>query len=66
MKINVGLSTLEEETASQGADWLENLEQLAYEQAEKERLGIKDDPKAVYQVNSGGGDQPPAKKKNEE
>ncbi|MEX2629496.1 MAG: phage portal protein [Tistlia sp.] len=40
IRMDAGLSTLEAETAEQGLDWQEVLEQQALEQRERERLGL--------------------------
>ena len=60
MKIDAGLSTLEDEAAEQGKDWQELLEQRAYEQAEKTRVGLQDTGKQLYRVNSTSRDEAPA------
>ena len=60
MKIDAGLSTLEDEAAEQGKDWQEVLEQRAYEEAEKTRVGLQDTGKQLYRVNSTSRDEAPA------
>lgn len=40
LRLNIGLSTLEEECAAQGLDWEEVLEQRAREQSKSEALGL--------------------------
>lgn len=58
MKIDAGISTLEDEAAEQGKDWQENLEQAAYEQAERKRLGLQDGGRQLYRVNSNSREEP--------
>ena len=41
IRMQIGLSTLEEECAMQGMDWEEVLEQRAREQAKLQALGLK-------------------------
>jgi lambda family phage portal protein len=48
MKIDAGLSHLENEAAEQGEDWREVAEQRAYEAAELKRLGLADSSSKVY------------------
>ncbi len=43
IRMNIGLSTLEEECAAQGLDWEEVLEQRAREQAKQKELGLTTD-----------------------
>lgn len=52
MKIDANLSTLEDEVAEQGGDWLENAEQRAYENQELESLGLAGTSSNVYLANS--------------
>ena len=66
MKIDTGLSTLEDEAAVQGKDWREILEQRAYELQEAQRHGLQGRDQAVYRVNSGGGDDSRPDRKNED
>lgn len=56
MKIDTGISTLEDEAATQGKDWRDNLEQLAIEEMERKRLGLEATGREVYRVNGGAGD----------
>ncbi|HEX2888351.1 phage portal protein [Vineibacter terrae] len=53
MAIDTGLSTMEDEAAAEGKDWLENAEQRAYERAVYADLGLGPDAgQAVYRVNT--------------
>lgn len=52
MKIDADLSTLEEESAEQGVDWEETLEQKVYERARRKELGLEDTGAQLYRVNS--------------
>jgi lambda family phage portal protein len=52
MKIDAGLSTLEDEAAEQGKDWLENAEQRAYEFGELKELGLESTSAKVYLANA--------------
>jgi lambda family phage portal protein len=64
MKIDAGLSTLENEAAEQGADWLEVAEQRAYENDVLEHLGLSDTSSKVYLATTGSierDDQPEQK-----
>jgi lambda family phage portal protein len=60
MKIDAGLSTLEDEAAEQGKDWQELLEQRAFERDEQKRLGLQGTGSQLYRVNSTSRDEPPA------
>lgn len=62
LRIDAGVSTLEDECAEQGKDWREVLEQLAVERAERERLGLPDygAQRASNPIPSVAGDAPPA------
>lgn len=52
MKIDSGLSTLEAESAEQGVDWEENLEQRVVELHRAKELGLPDKSAQLYRVNS--------------
>lgn len=72
IRIDAGLSTLEDECAEQGRDWREVMEQLAREQAERVRLGLPDHsavragspPKSAPDDNAGANEDtaPPPKR----
>jgi lambda family phage portal protein len=67
LRMDAGLSTLEDECAEQGKDWQEVLEQRAYEQAELTRLGLKlgqmnvQTPPGQTGEPNGGEETPPKK-----
>jgi lambda family phage portal protein len=52
MKVDANLSTLEEEAAEQGGDWLEIAEQRAYEHGELKELGLENESAKVYLANT--------------
>jgi lambda family phage portal protein len=54
MKIDADLSTLEDESAEQGVDWEETLEQKVYENHRRKELGLPDTGAQLYRVNSNG------------
>jgi lambda family phage portal protein len=52
MKMDAGISTLEDEAAEQGKDWLEVAEQRAYEFDELKALGLEGTSSKVYLANT--------------
>jgi lambda family phage portal protein len=47
LRMEIGVSTLEDECAEQGKDWREVLEQQAFEKAERDRLGLTPPPPTI-------------------